>query len=97
MYAVIFRATIKALDEEYQDTAEKLRNLALDNYGCLEFCAYTEQDQEVAISYWQSEEQIRAWKQDPLHLRAQQTGRKKWYKSYQVQVVEVVRQYTSTA
>lgn len=95
MHAVIFRATIKALDDEYQETAEKLRNLAIDNYGCLEFCAYTEGDQEVAISYWPGEEQIRNWKQDPTHLEAQRRGSESWYESYQVQVVEIVRQYNS--
>ena len=95
MYAVIFRATIKALDDEYYETAEKLRNLAIENYGCLEFCAYTEGDQEVAISYWPTEEQIRHWKQDPTHLEAQRRGSESWYESYQVQVVEIVRQYTS--
>lgn len=76
MYAVIFRAVTRDLDQEYLELAEQLRRLAIDKYGCREFFALTEGNQEVAISYWDTEEQVRNWKQDALHLRAQQLGRK---------------------
>ena len=94
-YAVIFRAEILALDPEYAAMAGRLRALALEQYGCLEFFAVTEGDQEVAISYWESESQIRQWKQDAEHLVAQENGRNKWYRSYRVEVVEMVRSYAS--
>ena len=93
MFAVIFRATIKSLDQEYSDTAEALRQRALSEYGCVEFCAWTEGDSEVAISYWQRQEDILAWKQDALHKQAQEVGAKRWYSQYSVEVVEVVRRY----
>ena len=93
MLAVIFRAQIAQFDEEYFATAEQLRELALDHYGCREFAAWTEGNQEVAISYWDSEEQIKAWKADPLHAAAQAKGKANWYSSYKVQVVEVLREY----
>ncbi len=95
MYAVIFRATIRQLDSAYSDMASQLRQLALDQYGCLEFTAVTEGDQEIAISYWSDLEQIKRWKQDPLHLQAQQLGKQQWYRDYQVQVVELVKEYSS--
>ena len=94
MYAVIFRAVIRKLDPEYAELAERLRRIAIETYGCREFCAYTEGNQEVAISYWDSEQQIREWKQDPLHQRAQRLGSERWYESYRVQVVEVKREYS---
>ena len=31
MYAVIFKAEIHQLDQEYSDTAARLRNLAIEN------------------------------------------------------------------
>lgn len=93
MFAVIFNAEIKKLDAEYAATAERMRELAKSEYGCLEFIACTEGSREIAISYWKSLEQIRAWKANPEHLRAQALGKSKWYKSYQVRIVEVVRQY----
>ena len=97
MYAVIFRAVTRDLDQEYLELAEQLRRLAIDKYGCREFFALTEGNQEVAISYWDTEEQVRNWKQDALHLQAQQLGRKKWYESYRVQIAEVQREYAGTS
>lgn len=97
MYAVIFRAVIRDLDQEYLELAEQLRSLAIEKYGCREFFALTEGNQEVAISYWDTEEQVRNWKQDALHLQAQQLGRKKWYESYRVQIAEVQREYAGTS
>ena len=97
MYAVIFRAVIRDLDQEYLDLAEQLRSLAIEKYGCREFFALTEGNQEVAISYWDTEAQVRNWKQDALHLQAQQLGRKKWYESYRVQIAEVQREYAGTS
>lgn len=93
MYAVIFRAEIKELDEEYSLMAAQLRELALNEYGCVEFTACTEGDYEIAISYWPTLESIHAWKNNPKHIKAQRIGADKWYKSYTVQVMQVVKQY----
>ena len=92
-YAVIFRAEIDQFEEGYTTVARKLRSIALNEYGCTEFVALTEGSQEVAISYWSSLEQIKAWKQHPEHLKAQRLGKSKWYQSYQVQIVEILREY----
>lgn len=94
MYAVIFRAEIKELDESYSEMAEIMRSLAIDKYGCSEFSAVIEGKQEIAVSYWKNKELINQWKQDAQHLVAQDLGRSKWYKSYQVQVVEIIREYS---
>ena len=94
MYAVIFRAQVAQLDEEYSRMAARLRELALSEYGCLEFAGLTEGDQEITISYWESESQIKAWKQDVEHLLAQSLGRSSWYRRYKVQVVEIKREYS---
>lgn len=93
MYAVIFRAEISQYDQEYSDTVARLRTLAIEKYGCRDFVATTEGHQEIAISYWETLEQISRWKQDEQHLKAQQLGQSKWYKTYQVQIVEVLREY----
>lgn len=93
MLAVIFRAKIKKLDTEYLAMAQRMRELAINEYGCIEFTACSEGEQEIAISYWENAEQIKKWKQDPEHLAAQQLGRNKWYASYSVQIVEVQREY----
>ncbi|PCJ43623.1 MAG: antibiotic biosynthesis monooxygenase [SAR86 cluster bacterium] len=96
MYAVIFTATMNTIDAEYSSTAEKMRALAFTKYGCKDFTSCTEGNNEIAISYWKSKDQIRAWKNDPEHKAAQELGAKKWYKSYKVQVVELLREYESS-
>ncbi len=93
MYAVIFRAEINEIDESYSKMASRARDLAINKYGCVDFTAVTEGKQEIAISYWTTKEQISAWKNDPEHKQAQELGRSKWYKSYSVQVVEIIREY----
>ena len=94
MYAVIFRAEINELDGAYSEMAARMRELARTKYGCTEFTAAREGDYEIAISYWENLDQIKAWKQDAEHLVAQELGRSKWYTSYQVQIVEIMCEYS---
>ena len=93
MYAVIFKAEINRLDKSYSETALRMRELAINKYGCTEFVAVTEGNYEIAISYWKNQEQIKKWKQDAEHLVAQELGRSTWYKTYKVEVVELIREY----
>ena len=93
MYAVIFRAEINQLDSRYSQMASQMRELAINKYGCTEFTSVTEGAQEIAISYWQNQEQIKQWKQDAKHLVAQELGQSMWYKTYKVQVVEIIHEY----
>jgi heme-degrading monooxygenase HmoA len=91
MLVVIFKATIAEFDDEYSRTVVRLKELAFNQYGCQDFFSVTQGDQEIAISYWQSMQQIRDWKNDPEHKHAQTMGREKWYKSYKVEICEVVK------
>ena len=93
MFVVIFRAQVRRFDDEYSRTAARMRDLAIRQFGCLEFHAVTEGDQEVALSYWPDEQSIRAWRNHPEHVLAQQAGRDRWYERYSVQVAEVTREY----
>ncbi len=93
MYAVIFKAKINKIDEEYSILANRMRELAIKEYGCIEFTSCMEGNNEIAVSYWPSKAAIRAWKNNSEHQQAQAFGKSKWYKSYQVWVVEVINQY----
>ena len=97
MFAVIFRATVGNQDVEYGKMASKLRKLAFETYGCLDFIAVTEGNKEVAISYWESEAAIKAWKANIEHLIAQEFGQKQWYQSYSVQIAEIKHEYAFKA
>lgn len=93
MYVVIFRARAGAQDNEYGETVKHLRERAFSTYGCLEFVAVTEGDQEISVSYWQDEESIRRWKEDAAHRLAHEHGKAKWYESYSVDVARIARRY----
>ncbi len=93
MFVVIFRAKTRKLDEEYFTVANRMRELAIEQFGCLEFAAVAEGSNEIALSYWPDEASILAWKSHAAHQIAQQLGRKQWYESYSVQVAEISREY----
>lgn len=95
MYVVIFRAKVRTFDDEYSRVAARMRELALSEFGCLEFHAVTEGANEVALSYWPDEASIKAWKSHAEHLLAQKAGRERWYESYSVQVARITREYDS--
>jgi len=93
MYVVIFKAKISKLDDAYAKVAQRLRDTALSEFGCIEFHTVTENDHEIALSYWPDEEKILLWKQHSDHVIAQELGRERWYESYSVQVCEIQREY----
>jgi len=93
VYVVIFRATVKEFDAQYTKTAARMRELALTEFGCLEFNAVTEGQDEIALSYWPDEQSISAWRAHPEHQAAQMLGRERWYSAYSVDVAEIGRAY----
>ncbi len=93
MFVVIFRATVRELDGEYSAMAARMRELALTQFGCVEFHALLEGQEEIALSYWPDEESILAWRQHPEHVEAQRLGRTRWYHSYRVEVTKITRAY----
>ena len=94
MFVVVFRAQINQLDEAYYATATRMRELAMDKYNCIEFSSVNEGDEEIAISYWHNESDIKAWKADAEHRAAQEQGRNKWYRSYRVDITHIERSYS---
>ena len=92
MFVVIFKAEVAQLDAKYSQMAQQLRQKALEQYGCLKFESFQENTQEIALSYWADLESIRRWRQDSEHQIAQKFGRERWYKTYSVEICEVLRQ-----
>ena len=88
MYVVIFKAEINELDDNYVNTASKLRELA-KSYGCTRFESFATDKQEIALSYWPDRESIRRWGADPEHQTAQALGKSRWYTSYSVEIAEL--------
>ena len=47
----------------------------------------------ITVSYWDTLEAIKNWKQQSEHLQAQQKGRQDWYSWYSVRICKVEREY----
>ena len=93
MRVVIFRAQIAQLDAAYSTLAAELRERALRDFGCLEFVAVSEGNDEIALSYWPDDASIQAWKADADHRMAQHYGRERWYTAYRVEITTLERRY----
>jgi len=95
MYIAIFKAKLKSLDNDYKQTAEKMRELALNDYGCVQIDSVSDGMEEITLSYWHSEDDILAWKNNAEHIKAQSMGQEQWYESYEVEIVKINRRYHS--
>ena len=94
-YAVIFSNTKTANDHGYSEMAAKMENLASEQPGYLGIESISDSHgKAITISYWESEESIRSWKQNTEHLQAQQTGKTTWYEDYAVRIAKVERAYS---
>jgi heme-degrading monooxygenase HmoA len=94
-YVVIFTNRHKAPDDQdYHVMGSEMEALAATMPGYLGFeSARGEDGFGFAISYWESGEAIKNWKQQADHLIAQKRGRDKWYEDYVVRIAKVERAY----
>ena len=93
-YAVIFASRRKPGDHGYGATADRMVELAAQQPGYLgiETCRDAE-GFGITVSYWRSEEDIRAWKRNAEHALAREQGRSGWYAHYELRVAKVERAY----
>lgn len=93
-YAVIFTSVKKetADADGYGEMAVQIEKLAMTMPG---YISHESARNEVGItvSYWESLEAIKNWKQQTDHIVAQHMGREKFYSSYKVRICKVEREY----
>lgn len=90
-YAVIFTSTRTEIEEGYAEMAMRMVELAKQQTG---FIGLESARSEIGItvSYWESLEAIKAWKENTEHLLAQEKGKTTWYKNYKVRIAKVERE-----
>jgi len=91
-YAVIFTSKLTTNNEGYSEMAQKMEDLAKKQNGFLGIESVRE-DVGITVSYWESLEAIKTWKQNSEHLMAQQKGREQWYSWYNTRICKVEREY----
>lgn len=91
-YAVIFTSKQTTTTEGYSEMASKMESLASKQPGYLGM-EHARSELGITISYWESLDAIKNWKQHSEHLLAQQQGREQWYSWYHVRICKVEREY----
>ena len=91
-YAVIFTNRQTETSKGYEDMAEAMELLAKKQHGYLGFES-ARNELGIAISYWETLEDIKNWKANLDHLEAQKFGKEKWYSWYKVRICRVEREY----
>jgi len=94
-YAVIFTSVATGEDPAgYAAVAERMVALAAAMPGFLGIESVRGADGVgITVSYWASEEAIRAWYQHAEHREAQRLGRERWYGRFELRVSRVERAY----
>lgn len=91
-YAVIFTSTQNENIEGYEEMADKMNALAKQQPGYLGMES-ARAEVGITVSYWESLEAIKNWKQQAEHIKAQQKGRNDWYNWYRARICKVEREY----
>ena len=47
----------------------------------------------ITLFFWTDRESIKAWREDPVHMKIQQLGRDKIFSRYKIRVCELEREY----
>lgn len=86
------------VDEGYAATGERMFELAAQQPGFLGVESFREESgMGVTISYWDSLDNIKAWKSVEAHTAAQKKGMEVWYKNYKTRICKVERDYEFTS
>lgn len=88
-YAVIFTSRRTGEDEGYGLAAAEMLRLAAQQPGFLGVETAHTGLTGVTVSYWESLEAIRSWREHAVHQRVQQAGRDKWYEAYELRIARV--------
>ena len=93
MKVVLFRSRLRAdVGDDYEATAAEMIALARRMPGFVAFHAYESPDGErLAISWWEDEASIRAFREHPEHREAQRHGRERWYAWFDLEVADIER------
>lgn len=91
-YAVIFTSKRTDGDQGYSKMAERMETLAKQQSGYIGIESAKETI-GITVSYWESLDAIKNWKENSAHLFAQEKGKSDWYSWYKVRICKVEREY----
>src|ERR1700733_3488980 len=94
MIVILFRSKLTdAAAEGYPDMAMEMLTRAKQMPGFIDFKSFKSDDGErLSVIRWKDEETLKAWREEPGHLVAQNAGRSKWYEYYKIEIAQVIRE-----
>lgn len=90
-YAVIFTSFLHDEPDEYAEAAQYALSLAMKQPGLLGYEG-VRAGMGISVSYWDSLEAIRAWKEHPEHKLLQQKEHL-WFRESKIRICRVERDY----
>lgn len=91
-YAVIFTSIKEKNDTGYDDTANRMMELAQQQPGFLGVES-ARNEIGITVSYWTDLVAIKNWKEHTEHTIAREKGRADWYKTFKTRIAKVERDY----
>lgn len=91
-YAVIFTTLRTEIDRGYEETAQKMEELAKRQVGYLGIES-ARNELGITVSYWENLAAITKWKNNLEHTLAREKGRAIWYKRFKLRICKVEREY----
>jgi heme-degrading monooxygenase HmoA len=94
-FAVVFTSVRTAIDAvDYAEMADRMVELAAQQPGFLGLESVRGEDGVgITVSYWESLEAIRHWRENAEHREAQSLGKSRWYESFRLRICRVERDY----
>ena len=92
-YAAIFTSQRTEKDNKsYSSTADLMDELASKQDGFLGVESARDRNGfGITVSYWDSIEAIKLWKENVSHKKVQEKGKQDWYSSYTTRICKVER------
>lgn len=91
-YAAIFTSERTEGDNGYGMMADKMVEIASFQDGFLGIESARDHALGITVSYWDSLDAIKSWKDHAAHQIAQKRGKEEWYKTFGLRVCKVERQ-----
>ncbi len=93
-WAVIFTSRLAEDIGGYAKVSERMEELVRSQPGYLGHESTRGQDGSgITVSYWASDESVKAWRDQAEHLAAQKMGRERFYEWFRLDVCRVDRTY----
>ncbi len=96
MVVIVEFELVAGMESEFETALQHMQEQvkAYDGYlGEAPCCRIENKNSFVSLFYWRDRESIKAWREDPEHVKTQQLSREKIFAWYKIRVCELEREY----